>query len=351
LGWAFLQLFKIESILTERTSLLWGTIRQVGLTGLLFGFAFVARPQIALGLVGLAIVLLWRRRSLCREHFILLGGFIIATMVGVILDRIGYGNWVLTPYRYFTVNLVEGVAATFNPYPWYQYFLWIVQLLPLISIPLFLGWMAYLRHYPLDSLSAFTASFFAFHLFITNKEYRFLFPILILGTVMAAVGLQHWYQRQQNTRRLPLKGLFAAYVLVSVIAFAFSALRPASILTLWAPETYLRHHQPHDVWISNHHFEISDHVAYYDLRHQVQPRVVGTLGELNQAIAQASHRPIQILLDGGFEDVELIKMKEHLTQLPCSVVARAIPEWLENLRHKLTFINKLGSKTLYQCFQ
>jgi phosphatidylinositol glycan class B len=100
--------------------------------GLLFGFAFLARYQIALGLVGLAAVLLLSDRGIRKTHWLLLLGFLIPVGLGTLLDRWGYGNWVFTPYQYFNVNLVENVSARFNPYPWYQYFIWILQLNPFI---------------------------------------------------------------------------------------------------------------------------------------------------------------------------------------------------------------------------
>lgn len=90
-------------------------------TGILFGFAFLARYQIALGMFGLGLFFLFQDRKITRNTLLLILGFLLPVSLGVLLDRIGYGNWVFTAFRYFKVNLVDGVAATFNPYPWYQY--------------------------------------------------------------------------------------------------------------------------------------------------------------------------------------------------------------------------------------
>jgi phosphatidylinositol glycan class B len=152
--------------------------RHFFIAGLLFGFAFLSRFQIALGLVGLSLALLNMDHGFRKKHGLMIAGFLLPVGLGALFDRLGYGNWVFTPYQYFKVNILDQVAAQYNPYPWYQYLLWIGQLNPLISLPLFYGVIRYSLKNKQDILTAFVMSFFILHCFITNKEYRFLLPIL-----------------------------------------------------------------------------------------------------------------------------------------------------------------------------
>jgi phosphatidylinositol glycan class B len=197
-------------------------------TGILFGFAFIARYQIALGMAGVAIALLIRDRALLKTHWSMLGGFIIPIALGTLLDRWGYGNWVFTPYLYYKVNIVQNVAASFNPYPWYQYLIWILQFIPFISIPILYGATRFTLKNKTNVFGAFFLSYFILHWFITNKEYRFLFPILNFVPLLAIV----WFEDSKKGKVFLKPAALSIYVTVSAVAFVGSSLRGASIKML-----------------------------------------------------------------------------------------------------------------------
>jgi phosphatidylinositol glycan class B len=308
--------------------------------GLLFGFAFLARYQVALGVFGFGLYVLWRDRKITREPFILVLGFLIPVAIGIVLDRIGYGNWVFTPYRYFKVNLVDGVAATFNPYPWYQYFIWIVQLNPLVSLPLFFGVLFYAKRIKFDAFSAFVLIFFFLHLFITNKEYRFLFPILNLVPFMAAVGFQNFSARLASNRNL------VVYSVINLVGFSVSSLHGASVETLWAVHMANRYAEPGETWLSNRDYLDQFSKGYYHLSdHHLILFHDGT--EL-EALLQG--RPnAKVLIDGQLKDsatqAELAVVEKH----HCLILSSARPAFLFKLRNQFPGIDRLAFKTVYDC--
>ncbi len=180
------------------------------LCGGIFGLACVARPQMMLGLVGFLAFDLWAHKpNWIRRLFWGALGLGLSTLLGAIFDRIGYGHWVFTPYRYFDVNLVQGVAATFNPYPWYQYFIWMLQLLPWTTLPLIWGTTRLgLPTRALWPLMGFLAVFILGHFALRNKEYRFLFPIMNLIAILGVIGFP-WERFKFWCRAVVVTGIVA----------------------------------------------------------------------------------------------------------------------------------------------
>ena len=308
--------------------------------GLLFGFSFLARYQVALGIFGFGIYLLYRDRKITLAQVRLLLGFLIPVALGVVLDRIGYGEWVFTPYRYFKVNLVDGVAATFNPYPWYQYFIWILQLNPLISIPLFLGCVFYAKRMKFDALTAFVFSFFILHLFITNKEYRFLFPLLNLVPFMAAVGFQEFGDLIFSKRNL------YAYSFINLIGFSISSLHGASVETLWCVHVANRYAEPGETWLSNRDYLDQFSKGYYRLNdHHIL--IFHNGAELETLLAARPNS--KVLIDGQLRDASTQSSMAVMEKYNCSILTSARPAFLFKLRTQFPGIDRLAFKAVYQC--
>jgi phosphatidylinositol glycan class B len=308
--------------------------------GMLFGFSFLARYQVALGIFGFGLYVLYRDRKITRELIGLCLGFAIPVLLGVVLDRIGYGNWVFTPYRYFKVNLVDGVAATFNPYPWYQYFIWIFQLNPLVSIPLFLGTLFYIKRVKFDAFIAFVFTFFILHLFITNKEYRFLFPILNLVPFMAAIGFQ------DLTKLILSKRSLYAYSFVNLVGFSISSLHGASVETLWCVHMANRYAAPGETWLSNRNYLDQFSKGYYHLTdHHVLIFHGGA--ELEAMLASAPHS--KVLLDGQLRDEATQSALDIIEKHHCTLITSARPNFIFKLRAEFPGVDRLSYKALYQC--
>ena len=306
--------------------------------GLLFGFAFLARYQIALGLIGLGIVLLITDRGFRKKHALLILGFLLPLGLGVLLDRWGYGNWVFTPYQYFKVNLVDHVADRYNPYPWYQYLVWIIQLNPFISLPLFYGVVRFSIKNKLNVFTGFLLSFFILHCFITNKEYRFLLPILNIAPFMAIAYFQ-------TVLWTPLFLTF--YTLINLLAFGISSFHGASTQTFWPVHVvnqFFRSY-PHATWLSNRDYLEMGRDQFYDLRavagfepHDL--RVYHNDTELRALINE--RQGANVLIDGNLKDPLTVSFVNLVENLHCKVISRAFPKIISE-KTKVTY------QALYRC--
>jgi len=324
--------------------------------GLLFGFAFLARYQIALGLVGLALVLLIGDRGIRQKHWLLLLGFLVPVGLGVFLDRIGYGNWVFTPYQYFKVNLVDHVADKYNPYPWYQYFLWIAQLNPFISLPLFYGVLGFsfqnLKKNKLDLFAAFTMSFFILHCFITNKEYRFLFPLMNFAPFMAIA----YFQSTESTvfskfeawmkKVFWVPAFFTFYILLNIVSFCVSTLHGASTQTHWAVHAVYHAFRdyPNTVWLSNRDY-LEGGQQFYNLNDvaDFQPHELHVYHNSDELIALKQQFPnANVLIDGNLRDPAIYGVMSVIEGSNCKVISRAFPKILSEKA-------KIPYQVLYHC--
>jgi phosphatidylinositol glycan class B len=309
-------------------------------SGLAFGFAFLARFQIALGLAGMGIVLLLRDRKITLDHLKLLSGFLMVVVFGAILDRIGYGNWVFTPYLYFKVNLVDGVAATYNPYPWYQYFIWILQLNPVISLPLFAGIFLYARKEKRDPLAWFVISFFLLHLFITNKEYRFLFPVMNLVALMVIHAYQGSEARWFKAPYLPL------YLITSTLGLYISSFHGAAVGALWCVHAADRHGMPGETWLSNRDFVAQFSNNYYRINH-IKLQLYGTDTDLASVLPGA--RPVRVLLDAKIGDENTQRVLKFLSQENCKLEESGLPNFIFAFKDKFPILQKVAYRALFYC--
>ena len=307
-------------------------------TGILFGFS--------LGLFGLGVFLLWRDRKVLKIHWFMVLGFVMPIFLGFLLDRIGYGNWVNAPYRYFSVNLIQGVAAGFNPYPWYQYFIWILELNPFVSLPLFFGFILYLYKKRFDVISSFMFSFFIIHCFIINKEYRFLFPILNLIPFLAASGIQAIYPN--FIEGIKKKSFYIPYAFMTILAFTASSMRGASINTLWLVDTVHHHYIEGQMILVNRDYVENPQTSYYTLPPHPH-HIVHSGAELEMELK--SYPDAKVIIDGNLQD----QVTQDLWNVPkrhsCRLASSAYPYFIYSLKDQFSFVQRMRLFVLYECGQ
>lgn len=104
------------------------------------------------------------------------------------MDSLFYGQFVLTPYNYFKVNIVENIASIFGTSPWYSYIIYIVSApTPLIGLILLLSILLLLICDYKNRILWTVLPFIFFHSLIPHKELRFLFlmanfvPIILVS--------------------------------------------------------------------------------------------------------------------------------------------------------------------------
>ena len=180
------------------------TVREMGrgprsakmiIAGLLLGFAFYFRFQLAFAIIGLFTWMIFIDRVRWRHLMLLFTGGGVALFFCMLIDYWFYGTWVLTPENYFTTNIVQGVAADFGVTPWWNYFyLYTIQVIPPLSIVLLLFFFYGSIKNPRSFFLWCIVPFLVVHFMVGHKETRFLFPVIFAFLYLAAVGIDAFIQ-------------------------------------------------------------------------------------------------------------------------------------------------------------
>jgi GPI mannosyltransferase 3 len=178
-----------------------GRRRLIGAGGLL-GLAFALRFHLA---PGIALAALWAAAPEPRRRLwpMALGVALTLVLVGL-LDTLTLGYPFASIIRNTVYNLFYGVSDFFGTSPWYFYgelmlALWGSGLLALLVFAA-LG----ARRAPM--LIAVAAVILATHMLIGHKEYRFIYPAILLITIVAGIGLAQcaaWIEEQLVKRGRP----------------------------------------------------------------------------------------------------------------------------------------------------
>ncbi len=148
-------------------------------TGLIMGISFITRYQVAFMILGFAAWLLFVKKARILNLVQFSCGIILAILIGMLIDRWFYGDWVLTSVNYFRQNLVLGKASAFGTSPWWYYFEQVfMNAIPPMSLVYIAGVILYAWYYPKDPVTWIIVPFLVIHFMIPHKEIRFLFPIL-----------------------------------------------------------------------------------------------------------------------------------------------------------------------------
>jgi phosphatidylinositol glycan class B len=158
--------------------------------GLLLGLAFESRYTT--GLVAASVVAWLGLRGGERLRALwVMAGMAPALVLGALLDRWGYGDWVFPAWNYVVENLRDGrAAAQFGALPWHAY-LWLPlrnPFAPLVAL-LLAGVIAFWVRRPGHLLTWATLPYVLVHALIAHKEARFLFPLAFVAPVLATIAL------------------------------------------------------------------------------------------------------------------------------------------------------------------
>lgn len=198
---------------------------QLLVAGALLGFAWYARVQLGLALVGMAIWILFVAKWQFRYYSVMLLSFIAAVGLGFCADYWLYHEWVFTPYRYFDVNILHSKAAEFGVSPWWGYFeLFIMNGVPPISIVLLILFFRGVWKKPLHLFTLCCLAFTVGHFFIGHKEMRFLFPMVISFVYIVSIGIDSLLQLQK--RKLYTIGL-KVLVFMNIALLVYRGVSPA----------------------------------------------------------------------------------------------------------------------------
>lgn len=206
--------------------------RYVLVAGLLFALAFYLRFQIAFALLGFGLWMLIIERNYARIIPMVIG-FGVGIGINIGLDYLFYHQFVLTPYEYYRVNIVEGKAAEFGTpsFVWYIVMLALVIGTPPLSLFLFYYSLKGAIQQYRQPLVFAVVFFIVGHCLVAHKEERFLFPIVTVLPIICGWGLpafQTYYQHAQTGIRAVLKGLFYVSVALTALVMILLPLNPIS---------------------------------------------------------------------------------------------------------------------------
>jgi phosphatidylinositol glycan class B len=180
--------------------------------GILLGLSYCCRYQMGLMVLGL---FLWDVFHSSKKlfSFSFLGGLVSSVILGVIIDKWGYGNFCIPAWNYVW-KCLRNISPTpnsdfwlqFGPplqkslqsgivesSPWYGYFTLSVFENPLVLIALIFFLYFWIKK-PRHLLTWICVPYFLVHCLIPYKELRYLFPFSFLLPVMVAMECRVSFQ-------------------------------------------------------------------------------------------------------------------------------------------------------------
>jgi GPI mannosyltransferase 3 len=173
--------------------------RRMFAAGALLGLVFLLRIQLA---PAIALIALWSAWNRWRTRLpAILAGGLAALALGAMLDWATLGQPLASVWRNLLYNLFYGVNAEFGVEPWNYYILGELGLWAGGGLVLLV--LAALGARRLPGVFAAALAIIAVHSCIAHKEYRFIYPALLLLTVLAGIGvgqLIDWGVRRLRSR-------------------------------------------------------------------------------------------------------------------------------------------------------
>ena len=153
--------------------------------GAALGLIFVLRIQLAPVLV---LVVLWTSWRAVRERApALLAGMAVVLAVTGILDTVTLGYPLASVWRNFVYNLYYGASSTFGVETWHYYLRGELGVWGGGEVTLLL--LAAVGARRMSLLLAVAMTILAVHSAIAHKEYRFIYPAILLVMILAGIGL------------------------------------------------------------------------------------------------------------------------------------------------------------------
>jgi phosphatidylinositol glycan class B len=214
--------------------------------GTLLTLSFITRFPNAPLILGFAAWILTFQKPTLPQTLSAVAGSISTFAASACLDRLGYGEWVFPAWNFLNQNLILGKAASFSSGSWTLYLTHPLRAFPPLSAVLFLfcvvGWIKR----PKNPILWAILPYFAVHLFLSNRQLRFLFPLVVTAPVFAALALEELQKSITSLRSLKRAGTLAfqflsvqnfALILALGLIPAYSQIRFMQALYREVPET------------------------------------------------------------------------------------------------------------------
>lgn len=213
--------------------------------GITLGLSFEFRFQMALCFVGLFPWLFIIKKVRFKNICIILAGFCAVILLCTFLDYMYYGSFVIAPYNYFKVNLIDKVANSYGVSPWYYYITEVLNR-PSIAIGLaILSSFVFLLIFKPKSIVLWCIiPYLLVHFLIAHKETRFLFPLANFVPLILIQGYQLIFYKPQTRAFSVLRITLVGILFLSNLAGLLFIFKPAGYgqvnLATYIYKTYYR---------------------------------------------------------------------------------------------------------------
>lgn len=306
------------------------------LAGLIMGAAFLARYQVAFFILGFVVAYLFLTDRKKTDVFLAFISFLVVVGLGVLIDRWGYQNWVFAPWNYFYQNVVLSKSAQWGVSPfWYYLYLMQQHVMPLVSMPMTIGFaVGSLRTWK-HPISLGCLFFFVGHSLVGHKEMRFMFPILLFLPFFFAkvLAIQASTQRENQIVKWLLKpSIFRKIVILNSIALVLVCFWPSRPETLLQKVLWSRQDEIKLLYVRDTHpYVLADHAIEY-----VRPANLEILTTIPNV------RGHWIVSKQGSQTVK----EENAV---CEIQWRIFPEWVEKFEFN-NWLARTGNWVLAKCY-
>ena len=153
------------------------------LAGVLLTFAVALRMHLAPAVLVAAAWICFRRRV---RWLPVAGGGAAVTVLAALVDLATWSVPLKSYWRNFQLNVLESRSAEYGLVPWYGYFRWMGDQWGWATLPIVaLAALGGRRH---GAVAAAAVTVLTVHSAFGHKEYRFIYPAIVLVIVLAALG-------------------------------------------------------------------------------------------------------------------------------------------------------------------
>jgi phosphatidylinositol glycan class B len=306
------------------------------LAGGLLGLNFLFRYQNAFLAMGVFLWLVFIRREKIPGLMKLLGAGLAVLLTGMLMDYWLYGEFVLSAWNYFYVNIVADVASRYGTEAWWNYFYSIFRFgfFP-IGIPVILSFLVLTLKRPKNIFIWTILPFFVVHSIIPHKELRFLFPVINLVPIMLIMAYQalNWdVSSWAKPGRLAIRTAALILVFINVTGAVTVSLKPADngLITI---TRYIRQHYGDESirlisYNNSNPYGPWKLMASFYMEKDIQDIRLESLNELSDSVLRADRVNLLVLkrIDAARDPVQ-----DFIAGNKTSKVMQCIPEWMEPL--------------------
>jgi phosphatidylinositol glycan class B len=306
------------------------------IAGVLLGLSFLFRYQNAFLAMGIFLWLFLIEKEKILDLLKLLAAAVVVLLLGILLDFWLYGEFTLSAWNYFYVNLIEDVASGYGTESWWNYFYSIFRFgfFP-IGIPVILAFLILTVKKPRNVFIWTILPFFVIHSIIAHKELRFLFPVINLVPIILLLAYQalKWDIRKWRVPgRIAIHAVAWILVAINIIGAVTVSLKPANI-GLTTMTRYIRqHHGDESIRLISYNnsnpYGPWELMASFYMEKDMQDIRLGSLDELGDSVLHEERVNLLVLKK---EDAASPPARAFLTEHQTRKMVQGIPAWMEPL--------------------